>query len=120
MASQSGGDHQLLDGIGLNFAQAAFLCEAIRALWLSPQFTQRMWDEMRDVSRSEGLDRKWATSGNDVFERLGKMNHAEAVAVVRAAIQFWGRRGEPTAKLLRELGLLSSQAPESERAAARQ
>jgi hypothetical protein len=111
MAAQSGDDRELLESIGLNFAEAAFLCEALRALWLSPQFTERMWAEMRDVSRIEGLDQKWATSGNVVFDRLGKMNRAEAVAVVRAAIQFWGRRKEPTAKLLRELGLLSSRAP---------
>jgi|SRR5271154_1488044 len=110
MAAKSGHDRELLEGIGLNFAQAAFLCEALRALWLSPQFTERLWNEMRDVSRVEGLDSKWATSGSDVFERLGKMNQAEVFAVVGAAIQFWRRRdGEPTAKLLRELGLLSSQ-----------
>jgi hypothetical protein len=109
MPSRSAVDHGLLEGIGLNFAEAAFLCEALRALWLSPQFTERMWSEMIAVSRAEGLDQKWATSADSLSERLGKMNSQEAFAVVRAAIQFWKRRNEPTARLLRDLGLLAAQ-----------
>jgi hypothetical protein len=107
MGSRSVNDQGLLEGIGLNFAEAAFLCEALRALWFSPQFTQKMWSEMIEVSRAEGLDQKWATSGDALAERLSKMNHEEAFAVLRAAIKFWRRRNEPTARLLRDLGLLA-------------
>ncbi|HTT75544.1 MAG TPA: hypothetical protein VMF50_06130 [Candidatus Binataceae bacterium] len=106
MSSRRVSDHGLLEGIGLSFAEAAFLCESLRALWLSPQFTERMWSEMIEVSRAKGLDQKWDTSGDSLFERLGKMNRQEAFAVLSAAIQFWQRRNEPTACLLRDLGLL--------------
>ena len=99
----------VLENINLNFAEAAFLCEALRALWLSPQFTERMWTEMLEVSRAEGLDEKWATSGDALSERLGKVNPQEAFALVRAAIKFGQRRNEPTARLLHDLGLLPSQ-----------
>jgi hypothetical protein len=109
MPSRSTNDQGLLEQIGLNFAEAAFLCEALRALWLSPKFTKRMWAEMIEVSRAEGLDQKWAMSGDSLSERLSKMNHEEAYAVVRAAIKFWQRRNEPTARLLRDLGLLTAQ-----------
>jgi hypothetical protein len=109
MPSRSANDHGLLEGIGLNFAEAAFLCEALRALWLSPQFTEKMWSQMIEVSRAEGLDQKWATSSDSLAERLSKMNHEEAFALVRAAIKFWQRRNEPTARLLRDLGLLAAQ-----------
>jgi hypothetical protein len=109
MASRSASDQGLLEGIGLNFAEAAFLCEALRALWFSPHFTERMWSEMIEVSRTQGLDQKWDTSGDSLAERLNKMNHEEAFAVVRAAIKFWQRRNEPTARLLRDLGLLGPQ-----------
>jgi len=109
MPSRTANDHGLLEGIGLNFAEAAFLCEALRALWLSPQFTERMWSEMIEVSRAEGLDQKWATDSDSLSERLSKMSQEEAFALVRAAIQFWRRRNEPTARLLRDLGLLAAQ-----------
>lgn len=109
MALRSVDDQDLLENINLNFAEAAFLCEALRALWLSPQFTERMWSEMLEVSRVEGLDEKWATSGDALSERLGKMNPHEAFALVRAAIKFGQRRNEPTARLLRDLGLLPPQ-----------
>lgn len=113
MALRSADDHDLLENINLNFAEAAFLCEALRALWLSPQFTERMWSEMLEVSRVEGLDQKWATSGDALSERLGKMNPQEAFALVRAAIKFGQRRNEPTARLLRDLGLLPSPSQEA-------
>jgi hypothetical protein len=107
MASRSA-DHELLGGIGLTFAEAAFLCEALAALLQSPAFTDHMWSEMREVSRTKGLDEKWAASSDQLFERLGKMNQEEGLALMRAALQFWQRRKEPTARLLRDLGLLAS------------
>ncbi|HEX4208987.1 MAG TPA: hypothetical protein VHY56_01240 [Candidatus Binataceae bacterium] len=102
----------------MSFAEAAFLCDALKALWLSPQFTERLFSEMIEVSRVEGLDQKWATSSDSLSERLGKMSSQEAFAVVRAAIQFWRRRNEPTARLLRDLGLVPSQDPSREAATA--
>jgi hypothetical protein len=98
-----------LGAIGLNFAEAAFLCEALAALMQSPAFTVRMWSEMREMSRAKGLDEKWAASSDKLFERLGQMNKEEALAVIGAALQFSQRRKEPTAKLLRDLGLLTPQ-----------
>lgn len=109
MASRPADDHDLLGGIGLNFAEAAFLCETLATLLQSPEFTDRLWAEVREVSRAKGLDQKWAANPDQLFERLGKMNKEEALALMRAALQFWQRRKEPTARLLRDLGLLTSQ-----------
>jgi hypothetical protein len=108
MASRSA-DQDLLGAIGLNFAEAAFLCEALAALMQTPAFTVRMWSEMREVSRAKGLDKKWAASSDELFERLGRTTKEETLAVIGAALQFSHRRKEPTARLLRDLGLLTSQ-----------
>lgn len=40
------------------------------------------------------------------MKRLGRLGRAEATALLRAAIRFWERREEPTAKSLRDLGLI--------------
>jgi hypothetical protein len=109
MASRPSDDHNLLGGIGLSFAEAAFLCEALAMLLQTPEFTERMWSDMREVSRAKGLDEKWAANSDQLFERLSRMNKEEALALMRAALQFWQRRKEPTARLLRDLGLLAPQ-----------
>jgi hypothetical protein len=110
MASRTAVDHDLLGRIGLNFAEAALLCEALATLWQSPGFTERMWSDVRAVSQATGLDEKWAASGDELFERLGKMKQEEALALMRAALQFSQRRNEPTARLLRDLGLVPAEA----------
>ncbi|MGH7987855.1 MAG: hypothetical protein ACREQX_16450 [Candidatus Binataceae bacterium] len=96
----------LLKGIALNFGEAAMLCDALRALWLSPKFIDRVWVEMLATIRAEGLEKKWSTKANRMVRRLSKLRRAEATAVLRAAIRFWERHEEPTAKLLTELMLL--------------
>ena len=58
MAEQVPDDRALLEGIDLSFAEAALLCEALRALWLSPKFIERTWREMRDIIRTERLEEK--------------------------------------------------------------
>ena len=108
MKSWSAEDHELLEGIGLNFSEAAFLCEALAALWQSPEFTERMWSDLRQIGRAKGLDEKWAAAGDGLFDRLKKINKDEELALMRAALQFCRRRDEPTARLLRDLGLLPS------------
>ena len=108
MASRSA-DQDLLGAIGLNFAEAAFLCEALAALLQSPSFTVRMWSDMKEVSRAKGIDEKWAASSDRLFERLNKMKKEEALALIGAALQFLQRRKEPTARVLVDLGLLTSQ-----------
>src|ERR1700687_4743550 len=109
MAEQVPDDRALLEGIDLSFAEAALLCEALRALWLSPKFIERTWREMRDVIRTERLEKKWGTVAEPLVTRLGGRPRAEVTAVLRAAIRFWERREEPTAKLLNELGLIHPQ-----------
>jgi hypothetical protein len=79
-------------------------------LWLSSKFMERTWREMRDIIRTERLDEKWDTTADTILTRLGGRTHAEATAVLRAAIRFWERHEEPTATLLRDLGLISSAA----------
>jgi hypothetical protein len=106
MAEQVPDDQALLDGIGLNFAQAAMLCEALRALWLSPEFARRVWLDLRAVMRSERLGKRWGTNGDVLVKRLCRLGRAEATALLRAAIRFWERREEPTAKSLHDLGLI--------------
>jgi hypothetical protein len=107
MGQQVRDDHELLRGIGLNFAEAAMLCDALKALWLSPEFTERVWRELRGVIRRDGLAEKWGTDTDTVVDRLCKLGCAEATALVRAALRFWDRRDEPTASSLRELGLIA-------------
>jgi hypothetical protein len=109
MAEQVPDDRALLEGINLSFAEAALLCEALRALWLSPKFIERTWREMRDIIRTERLEEKWGTTADAIVTRLGGRRRAEATAVLRAAIHFWERREEPTAKLLNDLGLIHRQ-----------
>jgi hypothetical protein len=109
MAEQIPDDLSLLEGIDLSFAEAALLCEALRALWLSSKFIERTWREMRDIIRTERLDEKWDTTADTLLTRLGGRTHAEATAVLRAAIRFWERHEEPTATLLRDLGLIRQQ-----------
>jgi len=109
MGQQVREDHDLLSGMGLNFAEAAMLCHALKALWLSPEFTDRVWRELRRVIRREGLAEKWGTDADIVVDRLYKLGCAEATALVRAALSFWDRRDEPTAKSLRDLGLLATE-----------
>jgi hypothetical protein len=108
MGQQVREDHDLLSGMGLNFAEAAMVCDALKALWLSPEFTDRVWRELRRVIRREHLAEKWGTNTNAVVERLSKLGCAEATALVRAALSFWDRRDEPTAKSLRDLGLIAA------------
>jgi hypothetical protein len=108
MAEQVRSDHDLLSAMGLNFAEAAMLCDALKALWLSPEFTDRMWRELRRTIRRENLAEKWGTSADNVVDRLRKLGCAESTALVRAALSFWNRRDEPTAKSLRELGLVAA------------
>jgi len=107
MAEQVPDDRSLLEGIHLSFAEAALLCEALRALWLSPKFIERTWHEMRDIIETERLDKKWDTTADALLARLGGLRRSEATAVLRAAIRFWERHEEPTAKLLNELGLIA-------------
>jgi hypothetical protein len=95
----------LLDGIGLNFEEAALLCDALRSVWLSPQFIERMWRTMSDVIRRERLDEKWGCDAEALTRRLSKLRRVEATALLRGAIRFWERREKPTAKLLSELGM---------------
>jgi hypothetical protein len=109
MAEQVPDDRALLEGIDLSFAEAALLCEALRALWLSPKFIERTWREMRDIIRTERLEQKWGTIADALVARLGGRRRAEVTAVLRAAIRFWERREEPTAKLLSDLGLIHRQ-----------
>jgi uncharacterized protein HemY len=106
MAEQVPDDPSLLEGIDLTFAEAALLCEALRALWLSPKYIERTWREMRDIIETERLDKKWDTTTDALLARLGGLRRSESTAVLRAAIRFWERHEEPTAKLLNELGLL--------------
>ncbi|MGH8012841.1 MAG: hypothetical protein ACREQ4_10115 [Candidatus Binataceae bacterium] len=106
MADQLGKDRVLLKGIGLNFGEAAMLCDALRALWLSPKFIERVWTEMRATIRADGLEDKWSTKADPMLKRLAQLRRAESTAVLRAAIRFWERHEEPTAKLLAELMLL--------------
>ncbi len=106
MPPQVHDDQALLREIGLNFAEAAMLCESLRALWLSPKFAQRIWLDLGDLMRSERLDEKWGTDADALVKRLGRLGRAEATALLRAAIRFWERREEPTAKSLRDLGLI--------------
>jgi hypothetical protein len=109
MAKQIPDDRSLLEEIGLSFAEAALLCEALRALWLSPKFIERTWREMREVIRTEHLEEKWGTTADVLLKRLSGRRRAEATAVLRAAIRFWERHEEPTAKLLNDLGLIHRQ-----------
>jgi len=95
----------LLDGIGLNFEEAALLCDALRAVWLSPRFIERVWRSMSEVIRRERLDEKWGCDADALTKRLSKLRRAEATALLRGAIRFWERREKPTAKLLSELGM---------------
>src|SRR5712691_5221178 len=106
MAAQVPDDQELLAKLGLNFAEAAMLCEALRTLWLSPKFAARIWLDLGELMRSERLDEKWRTNSDGLVKRLGRLGRAEATALLRAAIRFWERREEPTAKLLRDLGLM--------------
>ena len=69
MAKQIPDDRSLLEGIGLSFAEAALLCEALRALWLSPKFIERTWREMREVIRTEHLEEKWGTPADVLLKR---------------------------------------------------
>jgi hypothetical protein len=109
MAGQVAADRTLLEGIGLSFGEAALLCDALRGLWLSPQFIERTWREMRELIQAEKLDQKWGTSGEALATRLAQLRRAEATALLRAAIRFWERREEPTAQLLEDLGMLRPQ-----------
>jgi hypothetical protein len=109
MAAKIPDDRELLEGIGLSFAEAALLCEALRALWLSPKVIERTWLEMRDIIETEHLDKKWDTTAYALLARIGGLRRSEATAVLRATIRFWERHEEPTAKLLHELGLVTKQ-----------
>jgi hypothetical protein len=109
MAEQIPDDRSLLAEINLSFAEAALLCEALRSLWLSPKFIERTWQEMRDIIEAERLDKKWDTSVDALLTRLGGLRRAQATALLRATIRFWERHEEPTATLLKELGLISRQ-----------
>jgi len=88
MAEQVPDDRALLEGIDLSFAEAALLCEALWALWLSPKFIERTWREMRDIIRTERLEQKWGTIADALVTRLGGWRRAEVTAVLRAAIRF--------------------------------
>jgi len=99
MAGQVPDDRSLLDGIRLSFAEAALLCDALRALWLSPKYIERTWREMRDIIETQRL-------ADALLAPLGRLRRSEATAVLRAAIRFWERHEEPTARLLNELGLI--------------
>ncbi|MGH7933139.1 MAG: hypothetical protein ACREQN_08205 [Candidatus Binataceae bacterium] len=103
---QSDKNHMLLAGIDLNFGEAALLCEALRALWLSPKFIERTWYEMLAIIRSEQLEEKWSTNADTLVTRLSRLRRSEATAMLRATIRFWERYEEPTAELLRDIGLL--------------
>jgi hypothetical protein len=106
MAEQVPDDQALLAKSRLNFAEAAMLCEALRSLWLSPEFAARIWLDLGELMRSERLDKKRGTNSDVLVNRLGRLGRAEATALLRAAIRFWERREEPTAKSLRDLGLI--------------
>jgi hypothetical protein len=101
MAEKIPDDRELLEGIGLSFAEAALLCEALRALWLSPKVIERTWLEMRDIIETEHLDQKighdcicsagadrraaafrshGGTAGHDTFLGAPRRTHREAVA----------------------------------------
>ncbi len=108
MGEQVPDDQVLLAGIGLNLAEAAMLCEALRALWLSPEFAARIWLDLHGVMRRECLDKRWGTDADVLVRRLSRLGRAEATALLRAAIRFWERRQEPTAKSLRDLGLIGT------------
>jgi hypothetical protein len=64
---------------------------------------------MRDIIRTERLEQKWGTIADALMTRLGGRRRAEVTAVLRAAIRFWERHEEPTAKLLNDLGLIHRQ-----------
>ena len=81
------------------------MCDALRAVWLSPRFIERVWRAMSDVIRHERLDEKWGCDADALTKRLSKLRRAEATALLRGAIRFWERREKPTAKLLSELGM---------------
>jgi hypothetical protein len=119
MAKKIPDDPELLEGIGLSFAEAALLCEALRALWLSPKVIERTWREMRDIIETEHLDKKWDTTADALLARMGGLRRSEATAVLRATMRFWERHEEPTAKLLHELGLIPKQPRTPAKAAAR-
>jgi hypothetical protein len=118
MAKKLPDDRELLEGIGLSFAEAALLCEALRALWLSPKVIERTWREMRDIIETEHLDKKWDTTADALLARMGGLRRSEATAVLRATMRFWERHEEPTAKLLHELGLVPKQPRTRAKAAA--
>ena len=119
MAEQVPDDRSLLEGIHLSFAEAALLCEALRALWLSPKIIERTWREMREIIETQRLDEKWDTTAEALLARIGGLRRSEATAVLRATIRFWERHEEPTAKLLQELGLIPKQRRTPAKAAAR-
>jgi hypothetical protein len=118
MSKQIPDDGSLLEGIGLSFAEAALLCEALRALWLSPKFIEQTWHEMREIIETERLDKKWDTTADILLARIGGLRRSQATAVLRATMRFWERHEEPTAKLLNELGLIPRQPSISAKATA--
>jgi hypothetical protein len=105
---QTPGDQTLLEGVALEFAEAALVCEAMRALWISPKFLEQMWLQLLEIIKSERLDEKWNIDAAALVNRISKLRRSEATALLRAAIRFWERREEPTAALLLELGLIRS------------
>jgi hypothetical protein len=106
MGQQVRDDQVLLNGVGMNFAEAAMLCDGLKALWLSPEFIDRLWAELRKVIERDHLDEKWGADSGTLVERLSKLGCAESTAMVRAALRFWETREKPTAKTLRDLGLV--------------
>lgn len=119
MTEQIPDDRSLLEGIGLSFAQAALLCEALRALWLSPKIIERTWRETREIIETDRLDVKWDTTAGALLARIGGLRRSEATAVLRATIRFWERHEEPTARLLQELGFIPRQPRTRTKAAGR-
>ena len=99
-------DQELLDGIALEFREAALVCEAMRALWISQGFLQQVWHQLVDIIKSERLDENWGMNADALGSRLATLTRSEATALLRGAIRFWERREEPTATLLLELGLI--------------
>jgi hypothetical protein len=88
--SQIRGDSPSLTGRPFSACaiEAALLCEALRALWLSPQFIERAWREMRNIIREERLDEKWVMSADALMKLLAGCLRAETTAVLCGAIRF--------------------------------
>jgi hypothetical protein len=84
-------DREILRQIDFEFGEAALLCDGLRALWLSPNFIEKLWAEMARVIRTEHLEHKWATSARALAARVARCDRESATALLRAAILFWER-----------------------------